>query len=129
MKKVIEILKQIRDEADLLIGPDTRSFLLLQRRCELISASTKRLVDEALKLIPTTNHCCCKKCGANLWQKEAVTRTYISKDTSNPDSHARGHYDRASGDYSQDRSPDYPLVSHDLVDGSDTCSVCGAVVG
>jgi hypothetical protein len=129
MKKVIELLKQIQNEADLLIGPDTKSLMLLQRRCELISASTKRMVDEALKLIPTTNHCCCKKCGANLWQKKAVLRTYSTKDTSNPDSFARGHYNRESGYFEPDTNPTFPLISHDLLDGGDTCTSCGAVVG
>ena len=69
------------------------------------------------------------KCGADLTVKSAVQRTYISKSPDKyPDSYAEGHYN-ALGDFEPDRSPSYPLEHHDLVDGSDTCVACDAVVG
>ena len=122
-----QLLQQIHDEADHILGTDYKNRAgattaeIITKDCQAI----KRLAKEAMKLIPKKHLC---KCGANLGNPEAVTRTYISKNTENPDAHSQGHFDE-SGDYIPDRSPSYPLVSHDLVDGSDTCSACNAVVG
>lgn len=123
MKKVIEILKRIHDEADHIQNTDTRSAQVIQKDCQ----SIKRLAKKALKQL-SQNHCCCTGCHTSLWEKESVTREYVSKNTDNPSSYGRGHYDK-NGDYEPDTGPSYPLVSHDLVDGSDTCTHCGAIVG
>ena len=69
------------------------------------------------------------KCGADLGGFTAVTREYIAKNqVGNEDSYCLGHYDQ-SGNFEPDGKPSYPLVNHDLVDGSDTCTVCGTTVG
>lgn len=67
-------------------------------------------------------------CGNDLEAKGSVCRTYTPKDEKYPESHCFGHYD-SNGDFEPDSSPSYPVVHHDLVDGSDTCDKCGAVVG
>ena len=86
-----------------------------------------QLFDGSLKptVIPTPT---CKKCKSDLGTPGAVTREYISHNTENPDSYCTGHYTQ-SGEFEPDSRPSYPLVSHNLVDGSDTCSTCKQVVG
>ena len=69
----------------------------------------------------------CHKCGADLTLPKSVSRLYVSKDTENEDSHALGHYEEDQ--FEADTKPCYPLVHHDLLDNSDECQECGAVVG
>lgn len=72
----------------------------------------------------------CNRCGANLNLCQSVSRLYISKSPEKyDDSHCLGHYDRVTGDFEPDYKPSYPLVHHDLLDNSDECNQCGAVVG
>lgn len=68
-------------------------------------------------------------CGNDLETKGSVCRTYVTKDKDKyPDSYCFGHYE-SNGDFEPDGSPSYPVVHHDLVDGSDKCEECGAIVG
>jgi hypothetical protein len=71
----------------------------------------------------------CTGCGASLGKRGAVTRLYNSKDTANPDSVILGHYDDKTREFEADGNPSYPLVTHDLVDGSDSCNSCNTVCG
>lgn len=67
-------------------------------------------------------------CGNDLTVKFSVCRNYVTKDENKyPNSHCYGHYKR--GLFEPDTYPDYPLEHHDLVDGSDTCTLCRKIVG
>jgi hypothetical protein len=71
----------------------------------------------------------CHRCGADLALCSSVQRTYISKDPEEyEDSYCLGHYEE-NGDFEPDSKPSYPVVHHDLLDGSDDCNQCGATVG
>ena len=68
----------------------------------------------------------CPSCNRDLATKNSVTRTYTSKNE-NPDSYCLGHYE--NDQFEADGKPSYPVVSHDLLDGSDTCTYCERVCG
>lgn len=71
----------------------------------------------------------CSKCKKPLDTKGSVTREYIARNPKeNEDSYLAGHYDQ-SGNFEPDGNSSYPVVNHDLVDGSDTCTACGEGVG
>jgi len=71
----------------------------------------------------------CPKCKSDLGEVGAVTREYLARNQQeNEDSYLVGHYDQ-SGNFEPDGKPSYPVVNHDLVDGSDSCTHCGTVVG
>jgi hypothetical protein len=117
--------------AQILFPKGVRENDLLKGKWPGLEPSTRIQVAYALyemeKAMVKANQC--TGCGACLDLKGAVIRTYISKDTASPDATCRGHYDPKTRDFDADGNPSYPLVSHDLVDGSDTCSVCNKVVG
>jgi len=71
----------------------------------------------------------CHRCGANLNLCQSVSRLYVSKDEEHEDSRCLGHYDHKTGDFEPDTKPSVPLEHHDLLDNSDECNQCGAVVG
>jgi ribosomal protein S27AE len=71
----------------------------------------------------------CHKCGADLTLAFSVSRLYVSKEPEKyEDSYCLGHYD-AEDHFKPDSKPSYPVVHHDLLDNSDECNKCGAVVG
>lgn len=66
-------------------------------------------------------------CKADLSIKGSVTRTYISMSPEFEDAHITGYYE-PSGDFETYGKLDRPLSHHDLVDGSDACTACGAIL-
>lgn len=69
----------------------------------------------------------CQDCGANLTKEDAVNRRYTNKDEGN-DRSVDGHY-TSEGVFENDHSCDLSGGRFDLLDGSDTCNSCGAIVG
>ena len=67
----------------------------------------------------------CKGCNADLTEKHSVTREYINKDDA-PSKFITGHYEKE--EFEPDGSVDLQDGRYDLVDGSDTCSNCNAVL-
>jgi len=70
----------------------------------------------------------CHKCQANLTQPRSVSRLYVAKSEGLEDASCLGHYE-LNGDFEPDSTPSVPLEHHDLLDNSDECQSCGAVVG
>jgi hypothetical protein len=68
----------------------------------------------------------CKKCGADLSQKDSVLREYINKGDA-PSKTASGHYD-SEGYFDPDAHIDLSDGQYDLVDGSDTCVSCSTTI-
>jgi hypothetical protein len=66
-------------------------------------------------------------CGASLNERFSVRREYTSKDDA-PSVYGEGHYEN-NGDYEPDTNTSLADGRFDLSDGSDTCTVCGEVVG
>lgn len=68
----------------------------------------------------------CPGCQFILSETDSITRKYFNKDGGNKIS--TGHYDN-NGDFEPDTKPDLSDGRYDLVDGSDTCTNCGKVLG
>jgi hypothetical protein len=71
----------------------------------------------------------CPTCKRDLTVMHMVTREYIAKNPKeNENSYCTGHYNK-DGNFEPDGKPSYPVVNHDLLDGSDSCTNCTTVVG
>ena len=73
----------------------------------------------------------CRPCGADLAERNAVTREYINKD-GGPSKYGKGHFvtdPHGSWDYEPDENTILSDGRYDLVDGSDTCTNCSALIG
>lgn len=69
----------------------------------------------------------CEQCGADLTVEYSVERCYTNKDEG-PNRSVGGHY-TDEGVFENDHSCDLSDGRYDLLDGSDTCTSCGSVVG
>lgn len=87
------------------------------------------LIENTADTIAQFNPPVCHKCQADLTQPRSISRLYVAKSEGLEDSHCLGHYDAQTGYFEPDSSPSVPLEHHDLLDNSDECQSCGAVVG